>query len=151
MARRHFTLEEANALLGRIAPRMERAIQLHLWVRQGAKQLRKAGVRVTPRVLEGTAEPKGGSEEHAPTLDRTRAMYAAMEAELQAIRELGVEVKGVSQGLVDFWSWLDGQREVLLCWKLGEPRIAFYHSPESGFAGRQAVTGHEFTREPDRS
>jgi len=75
---------------------------------------------------------------------------AQMEAELERdairlqgyvdeLRELGVEPKGAVEGLVDFPCKLDG-RIVLLCWKLGEPEVLFWHDLDSGFAGRQPLT-----------
>ena len=75
---------------------------------------------------------------------------AQMEAELERdairlqgyvdeLRELGVEPKGAVEGLVDFPCQLDG-RMVLLCWKLGEPEVLFWHDLDSGFAGRQPLT-----------
>ena len=47
-------------------------------------------------------------------------------------------VKDIEQGLVDFPALIEG-REVLLCWKDGEPEVAFWHTPEGGFAGRQPL------------
>jgi hypothetical protein len=75
---------------------------------------------------------------------------AQMEAELERdairlqgyvdeLRELGVEPKGAVEGLVDFPCKLDG-RIVLLCWKLGEPEVLFWHDLDSGFSGRQPLT-----------
>jgi len=75
---------------------------------------------------------------------------AQMEAELERdairlqgyvdeLRELGVEPKGAVEGLVDFPCMLDGKL-VLLCWKLGESEILFWHDLDSGFAGRQPLT-----------
>jgi hypothetical protein len=75
---------------------------------------------------------------------------AQMEAELERdasrlqeyvdeLRQLGVEPKGAVEGLVDFPCQLDG-RLVLLCWKLGEPELLFWHDLDSGFAGRQPLT-----------
>lgn len=55
------------------------------------------------------------------------------------LAELGVEVKDVDQGLIDFRADREG-REVYLCWKLGEgPRILYWHELDTGFAGRQRL------------
>jgi len=74
---------------------------------------------------------------------------AALLAIRRAIRELermGVQVKDVKSGLVDFPSRLDG-REVLLCWRVGESKIEFWHDLQSGFAGRQPLPPS--AREPE--
>jgi hypothetical protein len=57
---------------------------------------------------------------------------------VEELRKLGVELKG-PDGLVDFPAVLDN-REVYLCWKVGEPQVMFWHEREAGFAGRQHLT-----------
>ena len=54
------------------------------------------------------------------------------------IHGLGAQVKDADEGLVDFPTLRDGE-EVLLCWKLGEDEVAFWHGLEDGFAGRRPV------------
>ena len=51
---------------------------------------------------------------------------------------MGIQVKDVDRGLIDFPAVIDGQ-DALLCWQLGEPRIAYWHTPEDGFAGRRPL------------
>ena len=56
----------------------------------------------------------------------------------EELRQLGVELKGASEGLVDFPSMMDG-RIVYLCWKYGEPEVMHWHELDAGFAGRQPL------------
>jgi hypothetical protein len=58
------------------------------------------------------------------------------QAELEA---LGIQLKDRRIGLIDFPSELDGRR-VLLCWRLGEPSVQFWHDENSGYAGRQPLS-----------
>jgi hypothetical protein len=58
------------------------------------------------------------------------------DAELES---LGIQLKDRRVGLVDFPSELDGRR-VLLCWRLGEPSVQFWHDEDAGFAGRQPLS-----------
>jgi hypothetical protein len=58
-------------------------------------------------------------------------------------------VKDLEQGLLDFPCVMDG-RTVLLCWKLGEKEIGFWHTPEDGFAGRKPLTGRLGKTEKER-
>jgi hypothetical protein len=51
---------------------------------------------------------------------------------------MGIEVKDIDMGLVDFRSNMDG-REVYLCWKLGEEHISFWHELHTGYASRQPL------------
>lgn len=57
---------------------------------------------------------------------------------LAVLEHAGVQVKDLRGGLLDFPARRGG-RAVLLCWKLGEPGIAFWHDAESGFAGRRPL------------
>lgn len=56
-------------------------------------------------------------------------------AELHA---LGCHFKGFREGLVDWYSLYAG-RTVFLCWRYGEPEIAWWHQVDAGFAGRQPI------------
>ena len=49
-----------------------------------------------------------------------------------------MQVKSVEEGLVDFPSERSGE-DVLLCWRVGEERVAFWHGLDEGFAGRKPV------------
>ena len=57
---------------------------------------------------------------------------------VEGIHELGGQVKDVEQGLVDFPALRSGE-EVLLCWRLGEDEIRYWHGVEEGFAGRREL------------
>ena len=60
----------------------------------------------------------------------------AFQSELES---LGIQLKDRRIGLVDFPSEMDGRR-VLLCWRLGEPSVQFWHDEDVGFAGRQPLS-----------
>jgi hypothetical protein len=68
-------------------------------------------------------------------VDRRATELAGVVEEIQ---ELGVLVKDLDSGLVDFPSIRDG-RDVLLCWRLGEDEVAFWHGYDDGFAGRRPL------------
>ena len=51
---------------------------------------------------------------------------------------MGIVVRDPSSGLIDFPSKREG-KVVFLCWRVGEERIAYWHDPESGFAGRKPL------------
>jgi len=54
------------------------------------------------------------------------------------LERLGAEFKGVELGLVDFPTLRDGQL-AYLCWQYGEDGIRFWHSVETGYAGRRLL------------
>jgi hypothetical protein len=69
--------------------------------------------------------------------EREKAVQEAKDT-LAEIDSIGVQVKDLEEGLLDFPSVMDG-KPVLLCWKLGEPAIAHWHTEEEGFAGRKPL------------
>lgn len=75
--------------------------------------------------------------------EQARQSYVDVFNHLSELRdeleEIGCELKDYDLGLVDFPARLNG-RDVVLCWKLGESTIGFWHELEGGFAGRQPLT-----------
>ena len=69
--------------------------------------------------------------------EREKALKEATDT-VAEIGEIGVQVKDLEQGLLDFPCMLEG-RTVLLCWKLGEKEIGYWHTEEDGFAGRKPL------------
>lgn len=69
----------------------------------------------------------------------TEPLAQEIRALVRAVAELGVEVKGLDDGLIDFPSVRRG-RAIYLCWKLGEgERISWWHELDTGFAGRRPI------------
>jgi hypothetical protein len=152
VATRYFTLDDAQALVPRVRALMGRALQLHGHLRRNVAKLGEAGHEVSWSLLRGEAEfDDEVSEDERGQLERARMIYQALRESVTEIEALGAEVKGVMEGLVDFPSWRDGHEEVVLCWKLGETEIGYYHEPEVGFAGRKPVGGHTFMAEQSSS
>jgi hypothetical protein len=57
---------------------------------------------------------------------------------VRELTELGIEMKGLDVGLVDFPGEIGGRR-VYLCWRLGEPAVSHWHELDAGFAGRRPL------------
>jgi hypothetical protein len=82
--------------------------------------------------------------------ERSQARAAELQREIQKIageidsylkelEAIGVQCKGeFDDGLVDFPARL-GDRDVLLCWRIGEASVQFWHELDAGFAGRQPI------------
>ena len=132
MADRYFTPAEANELLATVRPLVERMVAHR-------RALAVATVRHA-RIATKIAGNGGGVRPHEvdelqATIDEEAAEIVRCVAELQ---ELGLLVKDLDEGLVDFPALHDGE-EVLLCWHLGEEDVAFWHTLEDGFAGRKPL------------
>ncbi|MCS6800691.1 MAG: DUF2203 domain-containing protein [Chloroflexota bacterium] len=135
MPSRYFTVEQANRLLPQLVPLLEelRALKRQL-DRVGGEHLRlqeKARTNGYNRAAE--IADVGGQLERL--INETNDRIARLNA-------LGVELKDIEMGLVDFPS-LRHNRRIYLCWKLGEPSVQYWHTVEEGYAGRQPIPGTE--------
>ncbi len=65
-------------------------------------------------------------------------LAAEVDTCVRELAELGVEVKALDIGLVDFPGVLEG-REVSFCWAMGESAVTHWHERDAGFAGRQPL------------
>jgi len=128
-----FTLEEAQSLLPVLESLLKRAIE----GKQAAEQVESGLAELARRIYVS-----GGMKVDVGNIARQRA---EMEEHLQRVREslaeidsIGVQVKDIDGGLLDFPCRLDDQ-VVLLCWRMGETSIEHWHTIESGFQGRQPL------------
>jgi hypothetical protein len=95
--------------------------------------------RVREFELVSASNSMSDPDPRAEELEREVATLAAeLEHFHQELTDLGVEFKDYSLGLVDFPAEFDG-RSILLCWRLGEPTVAFWHELEAGYGGRQPL------------
>lgn len=122
---RYFTVAEANALL----PEVRRTVARMLEARQNIIAARP---EVWP-VLE-KAVGNGGS----PRAGELIFEFEKVQSAAQRLSELGLHLKDINTGLVDFLALRDG-REVYLCWRFDEPAVTHWHDLEAGFSGRQPL------------
>lgn len=122
---KHFTLEEARALLPELRARFERIHSLYAELNE-----LRAAFEAAQRVIRGN----GSSAKNTGFEARARELTAI----LQEILDAGIEVKDVARGLVDFPHLMDGQ-EVFLCWELCEDDIRYWHPVDAGYAGRMPL------------
>jgi len=121
---RHFTLAEANALLPRLDPAL--------------RELREARDRLTDEdahaALAGAAPGNGGGEQGRDVGEA----FLDVRRLLSGIQELGIVVRDVDRGLIDFPAIREGH-EVYLCWQLDEQAVGFWHDLDSGYGGRRPI------------
>ena len=141
MSRAHFTVGEVDALVPTLERIFRDVLQLRAALRGLESQLERANVRMSrEELLE--------SDDGPPEVRRAKALfrgyYEALSDQLDLVRDLGGDLKDVETGLVDFPSRRLGE-DILLCWRLGEKKVGFWHPLEGGFAARQPVD-HEVRR-----
>jgi hypothetical protein len=127
MTPRYFTRAEAEALLPVVEPVLR---DLQRWQAElTALQVDLAAERAKA-MGNGHAQRDGDDP-----LTRARQLERRMAKAVEELTALGIEIKSLETGLIDFPALRDG-RVVLLCWRLGETRIAWWHEIDTGFAGR---------------
>jgi hypothetical protein len=125
MSKRYFTVAEANDLLPTLRPLVAKMLAAR-------QRIVDAQPELWP-VLEKAAN-NGGSQKATAVL----ADFEQVQHSVKTIEKLGLELKDINTGLVDFLSQREG-RDVYLCWRYNEPTVAHWHDLEAGFAGRQPL------------
>jgi len=137
---RYFTLAEAEALL----PTVERHIRQAVHLKQEHDTAETAQHDFQRKVIM-----MGGMQvDRSKVLARrakSDATISRLKEILAEIGEMGVQVKDLDTGLIDFPTFYRGD-EVLLCWRLGEDAIRYWHGLTEGFRGRKEIDD-EFLRE----
>jgi hypothetical protein len=131
---RHFTPEEANAALPAVRALAERLVDRRRALLALGEEL---------ETMQALIGGNGGSLDPARAAELQDAVAreaAGLAALVDELHELGVQVKDLDRGLIDFPASHPGNGEtVLLCWELGEPVVAHWHDLEEGFAGRKPL------------
>lgn len=139
-----FTLDEAQALLPVLESLLKRAIE----AKQAAETIENELQLLRQRIFLS-----GGMFIDVAAVGRQRsALEGLVQRAQDAVAEIdsiGVQVKDIETGLLDFPCLLDGET-VLLCWKSGEQRIEYWHTIESGFRGRQPLDARFRKFRPER-
>jgi len=128
-----FTLHEAEECLPQVEVWLRTAIEAKQEAVSAEKDLQALATRVH---LLGGME-LNPSDIAARRLLKDRGVERFKEA-MEKIEEAGCIVKDLDIGLIDFPSLL-GTEEIYLCWRLGEPRIEYWHHIHEGFAGRKLI------------
>ena len=125
-----FTVDQANRTLPLVRKILEDVVAHHRrW-------------RETILELDLAASTARADDPHTNPVDLERkALTLARELEgyTRELADLGIQLKDPRLGLVDFPSEVGG-RPVLLCWRLGEPEVQFWHEVDAGYAGRQRLS-----------
>ena len=132
MPDRTFTPEEANAALAEVRPLVERMVSARSMLLEAQHRQAELVARVASNG-GGLAPP-----DVAAAAAEVQQATAELVAVLDELERLGVQVKDLDRGLVDFPCVHRGRR-VLLCWELGEDEVAYWHGADEGFAGRKPL------------
>jgi hypothetical protein len=122
---KYYTLQEANEALTIVRPMLAELMQI--------------GERIRAHKPEyWSVVQKSAGNGGNPALSKLLPDFDRLDALLHKIQDMGIEVKDLTTGLIDFVALHDG-REIYLCWKYGEDSIQFWHEVDAGFSGRRFI------------
>jgi hypothetical protein len=149
---RFFDVDAASAALTDVAPILEllrdQRTEL-IELRDEAAELQAAIAANQPLGDAGGGSGSGGGRRRprrSPEATRAAAEFRVvrlrmqgvidqMQAGVARIEELGITLRDIETGLIDFPALASG-RQIWLCWRLGEGPVAWWHELTTGVAGR---------------
>jgi hypothetical protein len=130
---RLFTLTEAERTRREIEPVLIEAIELRKKLAPLVEELGAISAHI--QWVGGSVVPYEKTARLRFEHDR---LAESLKAALERIQATGCLIKDLDSGLLDFPAIINNE-EVLLCWRLGEERIRFWHRHDEGFAGRKPL------------
>ena len=121
---KHYTREEARALLPKVRQWLEQLGELRLALEENDQRL--AGLMASGQDLGGDL------------VNNSVKVLGKMKELLEEFHEREIFIKDLGRGLIDFPALIGG-KEVFLCWEKDEDDIEFWHDIDSGFAGRERL------------
>jgi hypothetical protein len=128
---RHFTRAEADALLPMIGPVLEDLRPMQRRMQEVLDALEDDGARMV-----GNGHGAGQSDTDLQA--ELQSLRHEMEQRLRFLHGIGVQLKDIEVGIVDFPTRMH-DRDVCLCWRLGEPRVSHWHEMDGGYGGRRGL------------
>lgn len=130
---RIFSLDEAQTLIPVLESLLKRAIQ----GKESAEIVEQEMQQLSQRIFLNGGMLVAVAQVARRRAERDVAMQQVKDT-LQEIDAIGVQVKDIEKGLLDFPCRV-GEETVLLCWKMGEAEINYWHTTESGYSGRLPI------------
>ena len=122
-----FSVEEAQKLIPVLKPLLQNLKDI-------AKEYGKWLAEAQHLVLNYHQKPR----DTEGILDRVIETRKKLHETYKKITDLGVIVRDIEKGLVDFPSEMDGE-EIYLCWKMDEEEIKYWHKKDEGFKNRKPL------------
>ena len=130
---RFYDIDEANATLGEL----ESIATVLAEQRAELVRLRDHALARSPGTGDDV-EPLSDDELRTLRL-RMQGLVDQMAAGVARIDQLGLSLRDIESGLIDFPALVAG-RQVWLCWRRGEARIGWWHDLDTGFSSRRPLS-----------
>ena len=125
-----FTVEQATRTLPLVRKIVEDVVRQHRRWREAILEL---------DLVASTARADDPPDRAADLEKKAQVLARELDGYQRELDALGIQLKDRRLGLVDFPAEING-RKVLLCWRLGEPEVQYWHEIDSGFAGRRPLS-----------
>jgi len=125
-----FTVEQATRTLPLVRKIVEDIVQQHRRWREAILEL---------DLVASTARDDDPPDRAVVLKRKVQSLARELDSYQRELDDLGILLTDRRLGLIDFPSEMNGRR-VLLCWRLGEPEVQYWHEVDAGFAGRQPLT-----------
>lgn len=119
---RLYSITEANEMLAHVAPALTELQSKY-----------PEAIEIQKKIEDG-ALSNGGAQHR----ERWNRILERVDELLKRFDDWDIVLRSIEDGLIDFPAEIDGG-PAFLCWRLGEPRVAFWHRQDEGFAGRRPL------------
>jgi hypothetical protein len=126
-----FTVEQANTILPKVKKRFDEILCC------------KNNVMDIQEELQNLSDSNSSFEKFIKKKQELNHAVTSLYNMIQELEDMGVMIKSVDEGLLDFPS-IRYDEEIWLCWKFGENQVKFWHRKEEGFMGRKPIPQEGF-------
>jgi hypothetical protein len=126
-----FTVDKANTILPKVKKRFDQILCC------------KNNVMDIQEELQNLSDSNCSFEKFIKKKQELNHAVTALYNMIQELEDMGIMIKSVDEGLLDFPS-IRYDEEIWLCWKFGENQVKFWHRKEEGFMGRKPIPQEGF-------
>ncbi|HEY5737478.1 MAG TPA: DUF2203 domain-containing protein [Nitrososphaeraceae archaeon] len=126
-----FTVDQANTILPKVKKRFDEILFC------------KNNVIDIQEELQNLSDSNCSFEKFITKKQQLNHAVTSLYSMIQKLEDMGVMIKSVDEGLLDFPS-IRYDEEIWLCWKFGENQVKFWHGKEEGFMGRKPIPQEGF-------
>ena len=126
-----FTVDQANTILPKVKKRFDEILFC------------KNNVIDIQEELQNLSDSNCSFEKFITKKQELNHAVTSLYSMIQKLEDMGVMIKSVDEGLLDFPS-IRYDEEIWLCWKFGENQVKFWHRKEEGFMGRKPIPQEGF-------
>jgi hypothetical protein len=135
---RFYDIDDANATLAVLGPILSTLVEQRAELVRLRDHVLASGASAPGASAEGGEAGPAVADDLRFTRLRMQGLIDQMAAGVARIDELGIALRDIPSGLVDFPALVNG-RQVWLCWRRDEDAIHFWHDLESGFDSRRPL------------